>query len=158
VKPSVQLVVFALEDQRYALRLDTVERVFRAAEITPLPKAPEVVLGVVDVRGTILPAVDIRRRFRLPPRELEPSDRLIIARASQRRLALVVDSVSGLAEIPEDRITGAATLPPGTGYLEGVAILDDGLVMIHDLDQLLAFQEVKELEAALSRAKGGRGR
>ena len=154
----MQLVVFALGDQRYALRLDTVERVLRAVEITPLPKAPEVVLGVVDVHGTVVPAVDLRRRFRLPPRELEPSDRMIIARTSQRRLALVVESVPGLTEIPEDQIAGAATLPPGTGYLEGVAILDDGLVIIHDLDQLIAFQEDRELEAALPRAKRGRER
>jgi len=154
----VHLVVFALGDQGYALRLDTVERVLRVVEITPLPKAPEVVLGVVDVHGTVVPAVDLRRRFRLPPRELELSDRLIIARTSQRRLALVVDSVSGLTDVPEDRITGAASLPPGTGYLEGVAILDDGLVIIHDLDQLIAFQEERELEAALPRAKRGRER
>lgn len=154
----MQLVVFALGGQRYALRLDAVEVVLRAVEITPLPKAPEVVLGVVDVHGTIVPAIDIRQRFRLPPRELDPGDRMIIASTSQRRLALVVDSVSGLTDVPEDRITAAASLPPGTGYLEGVAILDDGLVIIHDLDQLIAFQEERELEAALPRAKRGRER
>lgn len=152
------LVVFALEDRRYALRLEAVERVLRAVAITRLPKAPEVVLGVVDVQGRIVPAVDIRRRFGFSPRELDPNDRFIIAHSSRRLLALVVDSVSGLEEVTEEDVTGAGALPPGTEYVEGVVRLDDGLVFIHDLDKFLAFQEGQALESALSRTKRSRGR
>ena len=59
-----QIVVFALDEPRYALPLSAVERVVRAVEITPLPKAPEIVLGVINMQGQVVPAVDIRKRFR----------------------------------------------------------------------------------------------
>ncbi len=58
-----QLVVFAFDEQRYALHLSAVERIVRMVEITPLPKAPEIVLGVVNVQGRIVPIVNIRKRF-----------------------------------------------------------------------------------------------
>src|SRR5277367_233894 len=68
------LVVFDLEEQRYALRLSAVEQVVRAVEITPLPKAPEIIRGVVNVHGRVVPVYHIRARFRLPEREIDLSD------------------------------------------------------------------------------------
>jgi purine-binding chemotaxis protein CheW len=67
---ATQLVVFALDEQRYALRLTAVERIVRAVEVTPLPKAPQIVLGVIDAQGRIIPVVDVRQRFRLTEREV----------------------------------------------------------------------------------------
>ena len=89
-----QLVVFTLDEQRYAVPLSAVERIVRLVEITPVPHTPEIILGVINVQGRILPVVNIRRRFRLPARELHPSDHLLIARTSKRTVALVVDAVS----------------------------------------------------------------
>src|SRR5438128_1465044 len=88
-----QLVVFSLEDCRYALRLATVERVFRVAEITVLPRAPEIVQGVIDIQGQVVPVVDVRKRFRLPERDMSLSDHLILARTIKRPVGLVVDGV-----------------------------------------------------------------
>ncbi len=75
---SNQLVVFTLEEQRYALYLSAVERIVRIVEITPLPKALEIVFGVINVQGQVVPVVDIRKRFRLPEREMSLSDQLIM--------------------------------------------------------------------------------
>src|SRR6266853_41985 len=79
-----QLVVFRLDEERYALRLDVVERIVQAAEVTPLPNAPTIVLGLIDLEGRVLPVLNVRRRFRLPEREIGPADQFLIARTERR--------------------------------------------------------------------------
>ena len=76
-------VVFTLDGLFYAVSLSAVSRVIRAVEITPLPKAPPIVLGVINLGGRIIPVVNIRKRFLLPERELELTDQLIVACASR---------------------------------------------------------------------------
>lgn len=146
---SRSLVVFTLDDRRYALFLAAVERAVRIVEISPLPKAPEIVLGVVNVQGRILPVVNVRRRFRLPEREVALNDQLIIARASNRTVALVADTVTGVVERPEPEIISTEKILPGLEYVEGVAKLEDGLILIHDLDRFLSFEEGKRLDEVM---------
>ena len=86
--PAHQLVVFNMDEQRYALQLATVERVVRMVEVTLLPQAPKIVLGVINAQGRIIPVVDIRRRFRLPARDIHLSDHLLIARRQDARWRL----------------------------------------------------------------------
>ncbi len=144
-----QLVVFTLDERNYALHLSAVERVIRAVDVTPLPKAPAVVFGVMNVQGQLVPVVDIRKRFRLPERDMRLSDRLIIAHTSKRAVALIVDSVSGMLEISEERIVAAKRILPTIEYVEGVVKLDDGLILIHDLDQFLSLDEEQALDEAI---------
>jgi len=144
-------IVFSLDEQRYALHLSRVERAVRAAEVTPLPKAPEIVLGVINVQGQIVPVVDLRKRFRLPQREIDPSNRFIIARSSRRRIAIVADSIQGLAERPEREVIAAEKILSGMEYVEGVAKLEDGMALIHNLDQFLSLDEERVLNDALSK-------
>jgi len=145
-----RIVVFALDEPRYALLLSAVERVVRAVEITPLPKAPEIVLGIINVQGRIIPVIDVRQRFRLPTREMKLDDRFIIARTSRRQVALVVDSVTGFRELTEREIVNTEQALPFADYVKGVAKLEDNLVLIHDLDQFLSLDEEKVIDAALS--------
>lgn len=84
----LQLVVFRLDGQRYALSLPVVERVLPMAAVSPLPKAPAIALGVINLHGQILPVLDIRRRFGLPPGEYGLSAHLVVARTTRRWLAL----------------------------------------------------------------------
>lgn len=145
-------VVFTLDDRVYALRLAAVERVARMVAVTPLPKAPEIVMGVVNVRGRILAVFDIRRRFHLPAREIAVSDLLVIARTSRRAAALVADAVAGVREYPEEAVVEAKSVLPGLEYVEGVVKLPDGLVLIHDLDRFLSLDEGESLDRALASA------
>lgn len=147
---SYYLVLFTLDDQRYALHLSAVERAVRAVEVTPLPKAPDIVSGVVNVQGRIVPVINIRRRFHLPEQDLRLSDQIVIARTSNRIVAVIVDAVIGVTEIPEKEIVSPEKIVPRTQYVEGVAKLEDGLVLIHDLDQFLSFDEERALEASLN--------
>lgn len=144
------LVVFTLEDRHYALRLAAVERVIRIVEITPLPQAPEIVIGVVNVQGEIIPVVNVRQRFGLPQREISLSDQLIIAHISQRKVGLIADAVMDVIEYSEQDIAAAESILPDMEHVDGILKLPDGLVLIHDLDKFLSLEEEASLEQALT--------
>lgn len=147
-----QLVVFTLHEQAYALRLAAVDRIVRVAEITALPSAPDIVLGVVNIQGRIIPVVDLRKRFALPHRDIELADHLIIARTSRRPVALLVVAVIGVVDFPQSQAIAGEAILVDTPYLEGVLKLDGGLVLIHDLDTCLSPMEDKKLAQALAPA------
>lgn len=144
-----QLVVFMLSDRRYGLPLSAVERIVPVVDITCLPKAPDIVLGVVNVQGRVLPVISVRRRFCLPEREIALTDQMVLARAVRRPVALVVDSVTGVLEYSEQEAVGAQDVLPDLQYVEGVVKLDDGLILIHDLDTFLSLEEEADLDRAL---------
>jgi purine-binding chemotaxis protein CheW len=142
-------VVFLLDAKRYALYLKAVERVVHAVEVTPLAKAPDVVLGIVSLHGRIVPVFDPRRRFRLPEREASTADQIIFAYAGHRMVALWVDSVVGVIECAASKLTHAGNILPGMNYVQGVFQLEDGLVLVHDLDSFLSLEETNALDCAL---------
>jgi len=146
---SNALVVFTLDGGRYALPLSSVKRVIPAIEITPLPQAPGITLGVINIRGEILPVVNIRKRFRLPEREVDLGDQIILGHTSRRSVAMVVDTVSGVMEAPKERVVIPDKIAPNLRYIEGVVKLEDGIVLIHDLDKFLSLEEEQDLDAAL---------
>jgi purine-binding chemotaxis protein CheW len=145
----MQLVPFLLGDRRYALHLRAVERVISAVEITPLPRAPEIVLGLINIRGKIIPVLNVRRRFHLPERQTELQDHFIIAGTSRRVVALPVDSAGGVIEISDQEVTEAAQILPALDYVEGVVKLRDGMLLIHDLERFLSLDEETTLDQAL---------
>ena len=149
----IQLVVFRLDEQRYALPLATVERVVRAVEITSLPGAPAIVLGMIDVEGRVLPVLNMRRRFRLPEREVGPADHFLIARTARRAVALVIDEAHDVAYHDQSAVTDSDQIIPDLAQFPGVAKADDGLVLIHDLDKFLSLDEARTLDGAIERVK-----
>jgi purine-binding chemotaxis protein CheW len=146
-----EILLFALDEPRYALYLHAVERIVRAVEITPLPKAPEIVLGVINAQGRVLPVLDIRKRFRLEAREMNLDDRFIIARTARRPVALVADSVVGVHELTEGEMVSAQQALPFAEYLKGVAKLEGNLVLIHDLEKFLSLDEERVLDNVLAK-------
>lgn len=150
VKLKGKFVVFAMDGQRLALPVSEVERVVRAVEITPLPSAPEVVMGVINHQGRILPVFDLRRRLRMLEREIDPDDHILIARTQRCSVALVVDSVTGVVESGEEGAIPTEELTAGVEQIEGVLKRPDGLIFIHDLSKFLSPQEAGQLEGALA--------
>ncbi|HLF98822.1 MAG TPA: chemotaxis protein CheW [Methylococcaceae bacterium] len=149
------LLGFALDDQRYALPAASVERVVRAVAVTSLPQAPEIVSGIVDLRGRIVPVLDIRCRFLLPPREIALSDQFIVARTSRRAVAIIADSVAPVHEYFAKAITSADSVLPGLPLVQGVVKLPDGLMLINDLDRFLSLDEEARLAASLGETPHG---
>lgn len=149
MKESDLLLVFMLNDQRYALPLYAVDRVVRMAAITPLPKAPDIVLGVVNIQGRVIPVINMRRRFHLPEQEIALTDQLVIAHTARRPVALVADAVLDVITCSAQRMVAAEEIIPGVKYVEGVVKLEDGLIFIHDLDKFLSLEEENSLGYAL---------
>jgi len=147
--PAREVLVFEVGSQRYALPTADVCELVRAVAITPVPGAPGVIEGVVDVRGRVLPVLDVRARFRLPAKALDPSDHFIVASAGTRGVILRVDRATHLALLDEASVQPPQTLGPGAAYVAGVARLEDGLVLIHDLTTFLSSAEADSLDEAL---------
>jgi len=148
----VRLVVFRIEEQRYALYLSSVDRALRAVLVTPLPNAPAIVLGVINVEGRVIPVVDTRARLGLAKRGMRTSDALILARTPKRAVALTADAIVGLLEREARQVQPAASILPDMPFLQGVAKLEDGLVLIHDLALFLSLNEERELDVAMADA------
>ncbi len=144
------LVVFSLDDQRYALPLNFVKRSIRVVAITPLPQAPDIVLGVIDLGGTVVPVIDIRQRFNHRARDVRLSDHLVIATTGRRTVALLVDETKGVIETSPDSYAPAETILPRLKLVAGAIKLADGLILIHDLDRLLSIEEEAAIDGALS--------
>ena len=149
MKKPDHLIVFALDSQRYALPLPVVDRVVRMAAITPLPKAPDIVLGIVNIQGRVIPVINIRRRFCLPDREIALTDQLVVAHTAQRPVALVADAVLDVIACSAQSLIAAENILPKVEYVEGVIKLADGLILIHDLDKFLSLEEASSLDHAL---------
>lgn len=143
-----ELVSFCLDDRKFAVPLSSVERVERIVAITPLPKAPDIVAGIINIHGSIVPVFNIRERFRLPPRDIQLSDQLIVARTSKRTIAFLVDSVIDVIEIPGEEIVESGRILPQLDFVEGVAKTEDGMILIHDLERFLSLHEEKSLDEA----------
>jgi purine-binding chemotaxis protein CheW len=115
-----------------------------------LPKAPEIISGIINVKGQIIPVADIRKRFGLTEHEIDLNDQFIIADTGKRKVAIVVDAVSGIRDIEPNQIDIAEKSLPFAEHIHGVAKVDEGLVFIYDLERFLSLDEEKVLERALN--------
>jgi purine-binding chemotaxis protein CheW len=138
--------VFVVGGMRHALSLAVVEKVELAVEVTPFPEAPPAVIGVINLRGQVLPVLSMRRRLHLPERSVTVNDRIIIAQSSRRRLALLVDEVTGVLPVHGSEFTSAETISDGRGCAVGATRTEDGIVLIHDLELFLSAEDERALE------------
>jgi purine-binding chemotaxis protein CheW len=150
-----EIVLFALDGQRYGLWAADVRELLRAVAILPLPRAPRIVEGVINLRGRVVPVLDFRGRFGLPRKDVEPSDHLIVAAVGPRLVAIRADRALDLVPITFERAhLEELRAAGGAAYLAGVARLPDGLALIHDLAAFLSADESAALEEALGAGAG----
>jgi purine-binding chemotaxis protein CheW len=145
----VHLLTFELDEQRFGLLMADVQEVVRVAAFARLPKAPQVIEGVLNFRGSAVPVLDIRARFRLPPRAVRTSDHLVVARAGKRMAAIRVDRVSDLIDVAAKDIEDVTAVTPHSDYVSGVAKLPGDIVLIHDLSTFLSAAEAADLDRSL---------
>ena len=148
----IRLVLLMVDGQTYALPLAAVDRVLRMVEITPLPGAPEVVEGIVNIQGDVVTVVSIRKRLGLALRAAEAADSLVVVRARTRRLAIIAESVLGVVERPADAVVSTGDIVGGIQHIEGVLKTNDGLVLIQDLGRFFSPEEELSLDLALEKS------
>jgi purine-binding chemotaxis protein CheW len=151
-----RLVVFELEERRFAVPLEAADRVLPMVAITPLPGAPPVIRGVINVHGLLLPVADPRMRLGLPVREVRLGDRLLVVKTPRRVIALIVDEVQGVLEADDRDVVSVDRILPAAGAIAGIAKLPDGLILIQDMDRFLSIGEETALGAVLVCAGGER--
>lgn len=152
VAPLIRLVLLRIDGQTYALPLAAVDRVLRMVEVTPLPGAPEVVEGIINIQGEVVTIVSIRKRLGLALRAVEAADSLVVVRARTRRLAIIAESVLGVVERPADAVVSTGDIVGGIHHIEGVLKTNDGLVLIQDLGRFFSPEEELSLDLALEKS------
>ncbi len=137
--------VFKIEDQRYAVALSAVEKVIRAVELIVLPDASGILLGLINMRGRIIPVVNIRKHLRLPDREIEINDRIIISQVSSRTVAFIADTVEGVVTFSQDHLDKGDQIFPEMGqHIEGVGKIDNDTIIIYDVYKFFPDQNMPD--------------
>ncbi|MBN2103861.1 purine-binding chemotaxis protein CheW [bacterium] len=139
-------VVFSLDERLFALPLSIVERITRAVAITPLPKSSEVILGVINLQGRVIPVVNIRKRFSFDEKGLNTEQHFIIGKANEKDVAILVDNVLDIIEVSKDKLVNQEEITSNMPYISGVIKQDEEMVLVHDLDTLLSLDEIQKVE------------
>lgn len=145
-----QVVVFTVANEAYAVNIARVHEIIRLQQITVIPGAPACIEGVINLRGTVIPVLDLRQRFRLRAEEHTPASRIVVVEVGGQTIGLMVDGVSEVLRIPVEQIEPPSPLVTGidSPYLRGIAKLDGRLIVLLDLDQVLSPAEREQIESA----------
>lgn len=145
-----QLVVFQLDAELYGVQISRVHEIIRLQSITRVPRAPAFVEGVINLRGKVIPVVDLRRRFGLPAAEHTRASRIVVVEIGDQVVGIIVDGVSKVLRVNPSIVEPPSPVVAGidSEYLHGIAKLPERLVILLDLDRVLARDERRALEAA----------
>jgi purine-binding chemotaxis protein CheW len=143
----MQLVTFSIGEEEFGVDILKVQEIIRMMEITKVPRAPEFVEGVINLRGKVIPIIDLRRRFGLAARSHDKHTRIIVIEISGMIVGFVVDSVSEVLRIPANTVEPPPPVVSGmeSEYISGVGKLEDRLLIMLDLDKLLSREEKQSL-------------
>ena len=153
---AVQLVTFRLGQECFGVPIGAVQEVVRLPEVTPIPEAPWFLEGVINLRGRIIPVMDLGRRLRLPPRPRTRATRIVIVETGGRPLGLIVDAVLEVVRLPQVAIEPPPPMISGIGvdYIVGVGKHRAQLLVLLDLAKVLDSDDLRRAEAAGLRAPG----
>ena len=134
------LVVFSLDEQRYALALSRVQRTIRVIAITPVPKSPPTLLGIIDLGGAITPVINVRECLHHTSRAMRLSDQIIIATAEKQTVALLVDETIGVTTGLQEAAPPLGTILARLDLVDGAVQQPDGMVIVLNLDRLVSLE------------------
>lgn len=143
-----KVIIFRLQDEDYGVDVAQVHAIERVLPITRVANVPHFVTGVINLRGVVTPVIDLRKRFAMSDAVYDELTRIVIVRALDVQVGLIVDQARDVIDIPKDVVEEP---PSGLGkvdvrYLEGVAKLEDRLLVLLNLEQVLAKEDVQKLE------------
>ncbi|HEX6929675.1 MAG TPA: chemotaxis protein CheW [Gammaproteobacteria bacterium] len=142
---TIEVVMFQLAYERYAVETRYVREVFRLEELTPLPCTPDFVLGIVNLRGEIVSVVDIKKFFGLPEKGITDLNRIVLLESGGMAFGILADAIDGVRELPVEAMRSSQSMPAGIqeDYIQGItasglavldarAILDDGKIVVQE--------------------------
>ena len=147
----LQLVTFSIGSEEFGVDILKVIEIIRTMEITKVPKAPAFVEGVINLRGLVIPIIDLRRRFGLAEKAGDSDTRIIVIEINGMSVGFVVDSVSEVLRIPANTVEPAPPVVAGvdSDYISGVGKLEDRPLVLLDLDKLLSADDLESLGASV---------
>lgn len=146
----LQLVSFKLGNEEFGIDILVVQEINRMLEITKVPKSPDYVEGVINLRGRVIPIINLRKRFALPERERDKATRIVVVNINNRIIGMIVDAVSEVLRLPVNTIEPTPPMVCGieSEYIKGVGKIDNKLLILLDLSKLLTLKEQEMLENA----------
>jgi purine-binding chemotaxis protein CheW len=146
---ELKVIVFALAHEEYGVEVDKVRTIERMLPMTRVPKTPAFVKGVINLRGVVVPVIDLRGRFGLPEKEYTENSRIIIVNVKEMEVGMIVDSANDVIDVDSDQIEQPPEIVGGiqAKYLRGVAKVGEGrLLIVLNLEEVLNKQEIVQLE------------
>jgi purine-binding chemotaxis protein CheW len=143
-----QLVIFDLADEYYGVDIAAVDSIIETQTITAVPRSPEFVEGVTNLRGVVLPVIDLRKRFGLETSESTKQTRIVVVEINGMAVGMVVDAVTEVIRIQEESIEALSPIitTVDSSFLTGVAKVDERLIILLDLKQILSSQEASDVK------------
>jgi purine-binding chemotaxis protein CheW len=144
-----QLVVFDLANEHYGVNISAVESIIKMQAITAVPRAPSFVEGVTNLRGSVVPVIDLRQRFGLPAGEETKETRIVVVEMGGTTVGMVVDGVSEVLSVTEEDIEPPSpiVMTIDSAFITGIAKVDDRLIILLDLGKVLSTGEHADLQA-----------
>ena len=144
--PVLQWVTYQLEDEVYGINVMQVQEVLRITEIAPVPGAPSYVLGIINLRGSVVTVIDTRSRFGLMPKETDDLSRIIIVEVNGNVIGMLVDSVAEVVYLHQSEIDTAPNVSndDSSRFIQGVCSREDYLLIIVDVDKFLSEEETAD--------------
>ena len=154
-----QLVVFRLANEDDGVDIGAVRTIIRMQEITEIPRSPEFVEGVINLRGSIIPVIDLRKRFGLPAEDSTKASRIVVVESAGQMIGMVVDAVAETLRLPADAIEPPSPIIASVDaeYLRGVGKQDNRLVILLDLSKVLTSKETDTLTKIENRTRRDSG-
>lgn len=145
----LQLVTFSIGEEEFGVNILKVQEIIRTMEITKVPRSPEFVEGVINLRGKVIPIIDLRRRFGLISKPEDKDTRIIVIEINSIIVGFVVDAVSEVLRIPAGTVEPPPPVVAGveSDYISSVGKLKDRLLIMLDLDKLLSTEDMDMLSA-----------
>jgi len=151
----VQVVSFSVGEEDYGINIETVKEVIKVKSITQLPKTPSFVRGVINLRGDVIPIIDLREKFGLQQEDYTEMTRVIVVDIDDKSIGMVVDSVSNVINIAQNDIDPPPPLVSGLSedYLKGVGKVGEELIILLNIDKILTAEEKIDLSSSLHEIK-----
>ncbi len=146
---SEELVSFTLGTEEFATKIMLVREILRYQQVTTVPNTPDFVEGVINIRGRVIPVIDLRKRLGLPPKEIEKQTRILNIEIDSKLIGFIVDEVTGVITIPSNIIEKTPDIVVAgveSVYIIGVCKLEDNLLILLDFNRVLQVSEKEKIK------------